>query len=225
MTPDLHVYFGHDDRVRIGTTAFVQSLLDHARHPVGLTPLTQKNVRGVKEGTNAFTFRRFLVPYLRQWKSWALFVDGSDMLCRDDINNILQYADWYKAVSVVKHDYETKHPRKYVGSTMEADNTDYPRKQWASVMLMNCSHYAWRRVTPKFVESADPLHLLQLRFMSDELIGELPREWNWLVDEHGANQAANLIHFTAGVPAIPGHRDAPMAAEWHAALAPGSAVE
>jgi hypothetical protein len=37
-----------------------------------------------------------------------------------------------KAVAVVKHDYKTKHRRKYIGTPLEADNADYPRKNWSS---------------------------------------------------------------------------------------------
>lgn len=214
----LNIYFGHDERVEAGTTAFVRSVIAHASQPVGLFPITRKMTAGQPEGTNAFTFRRFLVPWIQKWTGWALFVDGADMLFRADPCELLGYADPYKAVLVVKHDYKTQHPRKYVGAAMEADNVDYERKQWAACMLINCSHFAWRGITPEFVAKADAMDLLQLRFIPDDRIGELPIEWNWLADEHGENPRANLLHFTAGIPIFPAHAGAPMASEWSESL-------
>lgn len=214
----LNVYFGHDERAEAGTTVFVRSVIATARQPLSLTPITRMNVGTQPEGSNAFTFRRFLVPYLQDWTGWAVFVDGSDMLSRSDLNEILAHADCRMAVHVVKHDYKTQHPRKYRGTSMEADNADYERKQWASVMLINCNHFGWRKLTPEYVAKAEPLHLLQMRFLSDDRIGDLPPEWNWLADEHGENADAKLLHFTAGIPAFPEHHDAPMADEWRAHL-------
>lgn len=219
-----HVFFGHDDRIRVGTTAFLSSVIEHASEPLSITPITRRACGGVPEGSNAFTFRRFLVPSMMSFTGLALYVDGSDMLCRSDICEIFRAADWYSAVQVVKHDYQTRNARKYRGTAMESDNADYPRKQWASVMLINCAHYAWRKVTPEFIAKADPMELLQLRFISDDRIGELPAQWNWLVDEHGENEDSKILHFTAGVPAMPAHSDAPMAAEWRGAVAAAVSV-
>jgi hypothetical protein len=145
-------------------------------------------------------------------------MDGSDMLCMADVNELLELWDPYMAVQVVKHEYSTRHPRKYVGSAMEADNGDYARKQWASMMIINCSHFAWRNVTPEFVRRTTPMDLLQLRFIEDNRIGELPIEWNWLADEFGPNHQAKVLHWTAGIPAFEAHADAPMAREWTASL-------
>ncbi len=216
----LHVFFGHEDRLAAGTTAFVHSAIQHARRPICLAPLSRTAVeRGLREGTNAFTYRRFLVPWMMQFSGIALFVDGSDMLCRADLNELVdQHLDMYSAVQVVKHDYVSQHPRKYVGTSMEANNVGYARKQWASVMLINCAHFAWRGVDPEFVQNAKPLDLLQLSFIPDRHIGDLPMAWNWLADEHGANHDAKLVHWTAGVPAILAYRNSPMAEEWHAAI-------
>lgn len=215
----LHVFTGHEDRVAVGTHVFVQSVLDHARSPVEITPITRLATPGHAEGSNAFTARRFLVPHLMGRNGWAVFCDGADMLARADLNEILQHASHRHAVSVVKHDYRTKHPRKYLGTAMECANEDYPRKQWAAVMLFNCRHPAWIDITPELIAKTPMLDLLQFRFMPDELIGELPKVWNWLADEDGANPDAKIAHWTAGVPAIPAHASGPMADEWLATRA------
>lgn len=215
----LTIYFGHDERAEAGTTAFVRSVIAHASEPISLVPITRKATPGHKEGSNAFTFRRFLVPYLQGWRGWALYVDGSDMLFRSDPCELFALSDPYMAVQVVQHEYLTKHPRKYVGTAMETDNTDYPRRNWASVMLINCSNFAWRALTPEYVATATPMHLLQLCFLRDDRIGALPKEWNWLAQEDGENEDAKLIHYTNGIPAFEAYTDSPMADEWHAALA------
>lgn len=214
----LNVFFGHEDRAEAGTTAFVQSLIARASAPVAVTAITRRGTGGLPEGSNAFTFRRFLAPWMLNFKGLAIFMDGADMICRSDVCELASLFDPRYAVQVVQHDYRTRHPRKYLGSVMESDNSDYARKNWASVMLMNCSHPQWRQVDPAFVRARMPLDLLQLRFLDDDQVGPLPVEWNWLVDEYGANEHAKLLHYTAGIPMFERHADTPMAGEWTAAL-------
>jgi hypothetical protein len=81
-------------------------------------------------------------------------------------------------------------------------------------MLINCDHYAWRKLTPTYVETASRLELLTFSWLNEHLIGGLPAEWNWLADEYGANDEAKLVHWTAGVPAFEHYQNAPHADEW-----------
>jgi hypothetical protein len=161
----------------------------------------------IPEGSNAFTLRRFLIPQIMKYRGFACFVDGADMVFLADPFELFALADPWKAVQVVKHDYETQFPRKYLGSPMECENRDYVRKQWASVMLINCAHSAWRTM-PEIHRDLDPLYFLQFKFIEDDRIGALPVEWNWLVDEMGENPDAKLLHWTAGIPLmnVPGSR-------------------
>lgn len=137
---------------------------------------------------------------------------------KDDIAKIVQGVSIYKSVSVVKHDYKTRNPRKYVGTVMESENTDYERKQWASVMVINPSNFAWRKLTPDTVATMPLIDLLQFRWVDDANIGELDPRWNWLVDEHGPNEDAGILHWTAGIPAFHHYRNAAHAADWHRQL-------
>ncbi len=50
--------------------------------------------------------------------------------------------------------------------------------------------------------------------MGDDLVGELPPEWNWLPQEFGANPEAKILHYTAGVPAFPAYAQCDMSDEW-----------
>lgn len=90
-----------------------------------------------------------------------------------------------------------------------------PRKNWSSVVLWNCGHPANRVVTPAFVENGSGAQLHRFTWLADELIGALPREWNWLPQELGPNPDAKLLHWTLGTPCFHEYADDPMAAEWH----------
>jgi hypothetical protein len=212
----IRVFAGFDPREEVGYHAFCSSLLHHSSAFVSVTPLY---MHGFPEGTNAFTFTRFLVPYLCGFKGWAVFVDGCDMVVNSDFGRIAKAFDPTKAVQVVKHRYKTKHPLKYRGTDMECPNRDYERKNWASMMLINCEHPAWAGMVPSVVEgmAEKPLSLLQLSWINDQDIGELPAEWNWLVDEFGENLNATILHWTAGIPGFPHYADAEMAGKWHRA--------
>ena len=111
---------------------------------------------------------------------------------------------------VVKHDYKTKTAKKYLGSK----NEDYPRKNWSSVILWNCEHPENRIVTTDFVSNATGAQVHRFTWLEDNLIGELPIEWNWLPDEFGPNKNAKLLHYTLGTPCFPDFAITPMADEW-----------
>lgn len=219
----INLFIGHDDREAVGTHVFLASVLQNSTVPVSITPLHKPMLRrafggDVGEGTNAFTMSRFLIPFLMGWNGTAIFMDGADMLMRADISELEALRDPYKAVQVVKHDYESNASRKYVGTKMEADNLPYKRKQWASVMLINCSHYAWRRMTPSFIVKGNKLEALSFAWCPEQYIGDLPIEWNWLVDEHGPSDSAKVLHWTQGVPLFAAYSHQPHAEEWFEGL-------
>lgn len=211
----IRLFTGYDEREAIGFHVFVASVLARASEPVSIVPIT-KQVMGQRDGSNTFSYSRFLVPYLCGFKGMAIFADGCDMLCLGDIAELADLYDPYMAVQVVRHDYKTRHQIKYVGTSMESRNVDYPRKNWSSLMVINCGHYAWRPITPQYVQRHDGPYMHGFQFLQDRFIGELPDRWNWLVDEFDENAHANLLHWTAGIPAFEAYRDAPMAAEWFA---------
>ena len=215
----IDLYAGFDEREEVGFHAFASSVIHRAKLPVAIHPLHLGMFRAFYEekhgdGRNAFIYTRFLIPYLQQFTGWAIFADGADMVCLADIAELWELRDHYKAVQVVKHNYQTKHPRKYVGTQMEADNLDYPRKNWSSVMLINCGHFAWRNMTPDRVMSMSGADLHKFAWIEEARIGSMPVEWNWIADEMGENAQAKIVHWTAGIPGFPSYANAPMADEW-----------
>jgi lipopolysaccharide biosynthesis glycosyltransferase len=161
------------------------------------------------DGSNDFIYSRFLVPSLCKYKGHALFVDG-DMIVKDDITKLFDYADKDIAVSVVKHDYKTKHSIKYLGNK----NEDYPRKNWSSVILWNCGHPANRILTTHAVQKATGKYLHRFEWLKNKQIGELPLEWNWLVEEYEHNDNAKLLHYTIGAPNFVEYENCDHAEEW-----------
>jgi lipopolysaccharide biosynthesis glycosyltransferase len=162
------------------------------------------------DGSNHFIYTRFLVPHLQEYTGWAIFIDG-DMIVRDDIVKLWELQNPYNDVMVVKHDYKTRMPVKYLG----ARNEDYPRKNWSSVILWNCNSFPNRRLTPEFIQKSTGSELHRFSWLEDERIGELPKEWNWLPDEYGINKDAKLLHYTLGTPCFQEFADTPQGDEWH----------
>ena len=218
MDKVLRIFVGFDGAVEpVAYSVFCQSVIEKASIPVSFTPLALNTLKGYTEthtdGSNAFIYSRFLVPYLCDYKGLALWIDG-DMICRTDIAEILQYAtDPSIAVSVVKHNYTTKHPVKYLG----AKNEDYPRKNWSSVMLFNCGAWRNKDLTPEYIMKATGKQLHRFEWLKDELIGELPKEWNWLADEYEYNDSAKIVHFTIGTPCFKDYQTKSYADEWFGA--------
>ena len=208
------VFVGFDPRESVAYHVCVNSIIRHSSVPVAIIPLALSLLKDYKEthtdGSNHFIYSRFLVPHLMDYNGWALFIDG-DMIVRDDIVKLWELRESNKDVMVVKHDYKTHMPVKYLG----AKNEDYPRKNWSSVILWNCSSFPNRKLTPEFVQKSTGAELHRFSWLDDERIGELPREWNWLPDEFGANTDAKLLHYTLGTPCFHEFATTPQADEWH----------
>ncbi len=197
------LFVGIDAREAIGLNVFTHSVWSRASQPVSITP-----VSGPTDGTNAFTLARFLVPQMMGYKGFAIFADGSDMLCLTDIAELWALCDPFKAVQVVKHDYQTNFPVKYLGQP----NLSYARKNWSSLMLINCNHFAWRRMDAEAVKSLGGQVLHRFEFIKDEFIGDLPPEWNYLCDEPNQTGPAKIAHLTVGLPVW--YPDCEYADEW-----------
>ena len=207
------IYIGFDQRESVAYHTFVQSLIDKASIPLQITPLAVKNLNIYeekhKDKSNDFVYSRFLTPFLNDFEGWAIFADG-DMVCQTDIKELLDLRDDSKALQVVKHDYQTKAYQKYLGNI----NQDYPRKNWSSVILWNCSHPKHKILTPDFISNQTGKYLHRFSWLEDEEIGELPKEWNWLATEYPNNEQAKIIHYTLGTPCFKNYRETEMSDVW-----------
>jgi lipopolysaccharide biosynthesis glycosyltransferase len=213
----INLVVGYDEREAIAYHVFCQTVIERATQPVQFLPLNPQSLAGYTErhtdGSNVFIYTRFLTPHLMDYKGWAIFADG-DMVCNADISELWRLRDPSKAVMVVKHDYRTKAQTKYLGNR----NENYPRKNWSSVILWNCEHPGNRQLTPSFVESKDGAFLHRFKWLDDDNIGEIPKEWNWLAIEYEPRDDVKLIHYTLGTPCFRDYRNCDMSEKWHSAF-------
>jgi lipopolysaccharide biosynthesis glycosyltransferase len=210
----INLYVGYDEREAIAYHVFCHSVIKNTSIPVKITPLVLSQLKEFNEThqdrSNDFVYSRFLTPYLNEFNGWAIFADG-DMICQADLKELIGMADPNKALMVVKHDYQTKASIKYLGNI----NENYPRKNWSSVILWNCSHPKHKILTPEFVSKQTGKFLHRFSWLDDNDIGELPIEWNWLACEYEKNTEAKLIHYTLGTPCFKDFRDTDMAEIWY----------
>ena len=131
-----------------------------------------------------------------------------DMLVTTDIHEVLQYYNENKAVSVCKHDYVPKTEMKATGK-----QTNYPKKNWSSFMLFN--NNLCKNLTPEYVNNATPMNLHRFMWTTEDLIGTIPLEWNWLCGEYEYKKNVNNIHYTLGVPCFEEYKDCDYSDLWH----------
>jgi hypothetical protein len=212
----IRVFIGYDSREAVAFDVLAHSIQRNASHPVSITPVRLEQLEGIFRRernplqSTEFSFSRFLTPYLCDYRGWAIFMD-CDMLVRDDIANLWKLRDERYAVQVVKHQHVPKEETKFLGAVQ----TKYEKKNWSSVMLLNCAKCT--ALTPDYVNSASGLELHQFKWLAnDQLIGELPDRWNHLVGFDPPRADASLVHFTIGGPYFDEYKDCEYSREWFA---------
>lgn len=217
------VFIGWDTREDIAYQVAEHSILSRSKD-IEIVPLVQKDLRKVGLYTRdidplsstEFTFTRFLIPAIMNYKGWALFMD-CDIIFLEDVNNLFALADDGYAVMCAKHDYTAKEGIKMDGK----QQTVYPRKNWSSVFLINCGHPSNQKLTTDLVNSQSGQYLHRFSWLDDSEIGEFSHEWNWLVGVYQApaNGQPKAIHYTEGGPWFKNYRNCEYNREWVAELA------
>jgi hypothetical protein len=221
------VFIGYDAREVDAYEVCRASLLRYASMPLFIRPLVQGPLRqmglyrrGTKLGdpwsdyvdgamfSTEFTFTRFLVMALMQWDGWAIFMD-CDFMARADITELWALREDRYALQCVKHDHNPVSSVKMDGRAQY----NYSRKNWSSMMLINCSHFGHGRLSVDDVNTKPKRWLHNMRWLQDYEIGELPECWNWL-SGHSESENPKLVHFTEGIPSMPGYQSFPYADEW-----------
>lgn len=216
----LKIFIGYDPVENVSFHTLIDSINTHATRPISITPVNLRHFSEVykrdhdRRQSNEFSFTRFLTPYLCGFRGFALFMD-CDMLLRADISELFSFCSMAedKAVHVVKHDYESSVSVKYLGKKQYS----YPRKNWSSIMLFNCSHQKNLALTPEYIERASAADLHRFAWLADEEIGELGVEWNWLVDEYDESELVEpvkIVHWTLGGPYFKEFHGVPFTNEW-----------
>src|SRR5258708_29328706 len=212
----IRIFIGYDQREAIAFHVLAHSIHRRSSQPVAVAPVMLEELKGVYKRernplqSTEFSFSRFLAPWLCGYEGWAAFMD-CDQLQLDDIAKLWALRDERYAVQVVKHHHVPKEEVKFLGEKQ----SKYEKKNWSSVVLMNCARS--RALAAEFVSSASGLQLHQFKWLaSDDLIGALPAKWNHLVGYDAPRADASLVHFTIGGPYFPEYRDCEYSREWFA---------
>ena len=205
----INIFIGYDHRERAATNVLIDSLYQRSSLPLSINILKNNQLinsgiywrkRDPKQSTD-FSFTRFLVPHLMDFNGWAVFMD-CDMLCQDDIAELWNQRNENYSLMCVKHNHEPKNKTKFLGEPQ----TSYPKKNWSSLMLINCSKC--KNLTVEYVNSASGLDLHRFNWLdNDNEIGEIKGTWNSLVKDSNNNNNASLIHWTLGGPWFKEQRD------------------
>ena len=210
----INVFIGYDSKERVAYNVLSHSIIQNSTKPVAITPIALNNLKDdfVRErnalSSTEFSFSRFIIPHLMNYRGWALFMD-CDMLMFEDIAELWRLRDDKYAVQVCKHDYTPKDETKFLGQVQ----TKYAKKNWSSFMLMNCKKCT--TLTPDYVNKASGLELHQFKWLeNEELIGSLPLEWNWLVGEYPYKKEVKNVHYTDGGPYFNDYNTCDYSSEW-----------
>ena len=225
------VYIGHDPREESAFRVCQASLRAHCSEVdisrVALGPLRRAGLYRrsffVDSGqpydatdgrpfSTEFSFSRFLVPILGaiEGRKWVLWCD-SDFLFRADVCDLFALADDRYACMVVKHDYHPLESRKMRAGQVQQD---YPRKNWSSLILWNCQHPATQSLTTYEVNMMPGRWLHGLSWLTDQQIGALPEEWNWLQSWSDPALEAKAVHYTLATPDVRGAPETPWDEDW-----------
>ena len=193
------IYIGYEERERKAYEVCESSI--KRRSDIDIVKLRSQDIKeynrdwGEPQSTD-FTYTRFWVPYLSDYKGWSFFVD-CDFVFLDDPLKILENVDPSKAV------YVCKHPGYIPNSQIKMDGIAQHRayrKNWASFTLFNNEHPKNSTLTPHYLNNYRPgIDFHQFRWLDDEDIGSLPLEWNCM-DDYYHLENPKAIHYTDGGP-------------------------
>lgn len=158
----------------------------------------------VHKTNNPFSRTRYLVPLIdyNEDRKWVAFVDDDFLFFKNPLS-LYDTLDDSKTVYVAKHpEYVSVTTMKMAGKEKREGwrNINYPRKNWSSLMIFNKEKFP---LTIKEIFYSPMSYLHQLEWAgSEENIGSIPLEWNWLVGETHCPDRRNInaAHFTLGGP-------------------------
>ena len=220
LSEEYKIFVGYDTREDIAWQVCKHSIISK-NSAANVIPLVQEELRKQdlywrnvdKLASTEFTFTRFLIPALMDYKGWALFCD-SDIIFLDNISNLFSLVEDKYAVMCVQHDYTPQ-----VGLKMDGrQQLQYPRKNWSSVVLWNCGHPSNQKITVDLINDPETTgkYLHRFAWLNDEEIGSIPHEWNWLVGWYKTptDGVPKALHYTEGGPWFENYRNCELGEYW-----------
>lgn len=216
----MKIFIGYDPTAKIAFDVCKFSIEKNTSKNVEILALIQSDLRNNNyyyrpiddKGSTEFTFTRFLVPALTNYQGWAIFCD-CDFLWVNDIQELISQKNNQYAVMVVKHDYNPSNNKKFNNNIQY----QYPKKNWSSMILWNCSHEKNKNLTLDVVNTSSGEFLHQFKWLNDEDIGTINKKWNWLANWYVEtdNEKPNAIHYTEGGPWIDLYKNCQYSKEWN----------
>jgi lipopolysaccharide biosynthesis glycosyltransferase len=204
------IFIGYEEKQKIAADVLKFSLLKHSTIPLDIQYLKLSELDFPRPidplQSTEFTYSRFLVPSICNYQGTALFLD-CDILCLSDVKEIFELPMEEYAIRVVKQVHVVQGATTKMGGKSQVY---YPRKNWSSVMFMNCEKL--RYWSKDYVCESVGLDLHQFKGLEKSDIGVLPLEWNHL--DH-RNAKTKMLHYTSGGPWLPGCENHPQEALWH----------
>ena len=212
-------FIGYDSKEDIAYRVCKQSLLKKSSITINVLALKLHELvvrnyynRSIDPlASTEFTYSRFLVPSLMNFKGWAVFCD-CDFLFLDDVAKLFEGLSNDKAVYCVQHDYKPKEKHKMDGQ----QQTIYPRKNWSSFIVFNCSHPSNKKLDIEAVNKEPGSYLHQFKWLKDDEIGSLDERWIWLegwTSNHNKLKPY-AVHYTRGGPWFDEWQDVEYAEDW-----------
>lgn len=223
---NLNVFIGYDSSnygQELAYEVCKRSILKHTNKHVNFYKMIKSDMikegiftRTDKDGATEFTYTRFFVPYLSNYKGYSLFCD-SDFLWNCDINEIFEnYKDPNKALSCVMHKYLNCNDK------IKMDNQKqewYPKKNWSSLILFNNEHESTKKLTLDNINIKSPKWLHRFEWAKDEEVLEIPKDYNYLVDYYYDGNI-KALHYTDGGPWHPSFENVSYGDLWLEYLTP-----
>lgn len=210
------VFIGHDSTQELAFDICKYSIKKHSKSKIKFFPLMRKFLinadlyyrKDDSKASTEFAYSRFLVPFLCNYQGWAIFCD-SDFLWTTDISELFQDLNPEIAVKCVKHDYQPKSSLKMNGKTQ----SNYPRKNWSSMMIFNCEHPSCKNLNIENVNTKSGSWLHRFEWCKDQEIEEVKPEYNCLVGYYDI-KIPKAIHFTDGGPWHNGYENVEFSDLW-----------
>jgi lipopolysaccharide biosynthesis glycosyltransferase len=215
----LPIYIGYDPREDIAYRVCEYSIVKHNANAdvkqLRLSSLRKDEIylrENDTQGSTEFTFTRFFVPFLQNYDGWALFCD-CDFVWDGDIQEIFDQRDDQYAVMVVKHEHTPTNTVKMDGKVQ----TQYPRKNWSSMILWNCGHPSNAKLSINDVNTQPGSFLHRFQWLEDHEIGSLNPKYNFLVGWNSEKRIGKpfAYHWTEGGPWFENYRNCEYADVWN----------
>lgn len=227
----MKIYIGYDPRDHLALEVCAFSIRRRASIPVEIIPLKewelrragiyQRSYRVDRDGqrwddqdgkpfNTDFSFTRFAVPLLENYRAGPVLFCDPDMLFLADVAELAALYDSSCGVQCVKHNFLPPETPKAVGI-----QEPYARKNWSSLMLLNPARC--ESLTRYQLNNGSGLYLHSLCWA--EQIGSLPAGWNHLEGWSDPAENKKVIHYTRGTPDFPGYENVDYADLWQEELA------